>query len=215
MKESPISFNGDMVRAILDSRKTQTRCVIKDQPRITEKRLDELGVWNPDMSLSQHVNQAWQHGFIGVDCPFGQVNDRLWVREDYALSVIDPDGGPPEDDPENYDVIYRIDGSSMGWTDGKGNTIPAPWRHANTMPIWASRILLEITKIRIERLNDITDEDAFAEGIDDEVILSMGCTIDAARCAFSMLWESIYGLGGWEDNPWVWVIEFKRVEVQS
>ncbi|NDI85098.1 ASCH domain-containing protein [Undibacterium crateris] len=216
MNENPIAFIGEMVSAILDGRKTQTRRILKVQPTVTESRLRELGAWNPDLTLSQHVNQAWQAGFICVKCPLGEVGDQLWVQEDFALSVIDPDGGSPEDEPENYDVIYRDGDVPLGgWTDGAGNAIPAPWQGASNMPRWASRIRLEITDIRIERLNDISEADAIAEGL--ELTLRGWKSTKYQHVFYTppiMAFQDLWGFtgGDWDANPWVWVISFKCVQ---
>lgn len=221
MTERPILFSAPMVRALLDGTKTQTRRVVKPV-----RGYEHNNVCRPDMAAEPW--NVWWHGkyeTVGVmqGCPYGQPGDRLWVRETFALSVIDPDGGPPEDDPENYDVIYRAtDTPGGGWTDGDGNVIPAPWKSSIHMPRWASRILLEITSVRVERLQDISDEDAIAEGIcrvgpgwerwhaDPDDTEHTGST-QKPRLSYLGLWESINGAGSWDANPWVWVVEFKRV----
>jgi hypothetical protein len=175
MKERPILFSGPMVAAILDGRKTQTRRIIKPQPRTDV-------------------------------CPYGVPGDRLWVKETWAivcagevqrLPAFEYEKVNTKDlsaylDPE-CDLVYRADVHN----DIRG------WRPPRYMPKWASRILLEITGVRVERVQDIGEADAKAEGC-------MG-----GLPVFSHLWDSIHkGKEGreWEANPWVWVIEFKRVE---
>lgn len=128
-------------------------------------------------------------------CPHGKRGDRLWVRE----SFLQDSGG----------FIYRADG------DFEGNAkILGGWRPSIFMPRWASRILLEITNVRVERINDISEEDAIAEGVDGEKeAAAIGSTwYDKPRRAYRRIWESINGQGSWDLNPFVWVIEFKVVK---
>ena len=221
MKETGMLFNGAMVRALLDGRKTQTRRIVKGQEfwgdaAINARPIDG-GLWR--IEGATQIN-PWlldnSVTFVDVKSPFGQVGDRIWVRETFALSVIDPDGGPPEDAPENYDVIYREgDQPDGGWTDSAGNKISAPWKPSLHMPRWASRITLEITDVRIERLHDISEADSIAEGIEltlrgwkstkyEHVFYTLPVM------AFQDLWESTGG--DWNANPWVWVIEFKQIK---
>ncbi len=166
MKERPIMFTGPMVRAILDGRKTQTRRVIRPQPR-----------WVGDPGIPFRTEDADPKGII--QCPYGKPGDQLWVRETWA---------PNEGDVLAGKAFYRAD----------NNTIVERWRPSIHMPRWASRITLEITKVRVERLQDISEEDAKAEG-------------SAYRTEFRDIWRSIYGDGSWAHNPWVWVIEFRRI----
>ncbi len=224
MKERPILFSAPMVRSLLDGSKTQTRRIVKDLPswEITEICHDAggTGKWMPNGPAPSGVGMAAGHW---RDCPYGKPGDHLWVKEAFALSVIDPDGGSPEDEPENWDVIYRADPElGGGWADGEGNTIEAPWKSDRDMPRWASRILLEVVSVRVERLNDISDKDAIAEGIsrvgpgwerwhpDQDDAEHTGST-QKPRLSYMGLWESINGAGSWDANPWVWVVEFKRV----
>lgn len=213
MIERPILFSALMVRALLDGTKTQTRRVVKDLPpwQITEivPSASGCGKWLPNGPAPSGRGMASGHW---RPCPYGKPGDHLWVRETFALSVIDPDGGSPQDDPENYDVIYRAtETPDGGWTDGEGNVIAAPWKPSIHMPRWASRILLEIVSVRVQRLQDIGTEDIEAEGVvtSDAAIMEHGCR--ARVIDFTNLWESINGAGSWAANPWVWVVEFKRV----
>ena len=158
-REKPILFSAPMVRAILDGSKSQTRRVVKLKSHHTIEERDDGKPW-PWMYDSARDADYW------LPCPYGQPFDRLWVREEHAFSVVDPEGYDWHDDPENWDVIYRADESQPagGWRDSDGNVISAPWRPSIHMPRWASRITLEVTAIRVERLQDISDEDAQAEG---------------------------------------------------
>jgi hypothetical protein len=191
MKERPILFNDEMVRAILDGRKTQTRRVAKVETCDTRPLggghvfITPTGCYSP-RTPEHHVSY----------CPYGQPGDRLWVRETFR--VIDGQTQPRiaidyRADPE--DKWCRI-GDFLG--DGK------KWRPSIHMPRWASRILLEITNVRVERVQEISVADAKAEGV---------CGL-SARAEFLMLWDSINAKRGfgWDANPWVWVIEFRRTE---
>lgn len=191
MKERPILFNSAMVCAILDGRKTQTRRIAKPQPDL----------------LTSDGRPAWSTE-RGAMCQHGHTGDRLWVRETFA------DEGARMC---REDCYYRADGEC----DLQGGR----WTPSIHMPRWASRITLEITGLRVERLKDITEQDALAEGVDQSSLWVPGPrgtlippekktltgSHPTARHAFSCLWESINGSGSWEQNPWVWVIEFKIV----
>lgn len=158
MKERPVIFNGEMVRAIIDGRKTQTRRIAK-------------------ADNSNHL----------LGCPFGQVGDRLWVRETFG-------------DCGNR-LVYRADSN-----DGAACKVKR-WVPSIHMPRDACHLVLEITAVRVERLNDISEEDARAEGAPTEL-----CIIGEKHyMGFRTLWKSIYGVDSWNANPWVWVIEFRRV----
>jgi len=242
MKERPILFNGSSVRSILEDRKTQTRRVIKLE-------------WSRCLDLEDQddVVKAIKQ------CPYGQVGDRLWVKETWKVASFmedmpiefqyKADGAELEENrsadlPETWlkynDWYERICGQSTSeletmkwpandddghyaWDAGKS---PLRWRPSIFMPRWASRITLEIVKVRVERLQDIgKDEnvkDIFSEGLckanyyetdpeDNEVC---GIDIEEALEDFSDLWSSINAKRGygWNANPWVWVIEFHRME---
>jgi hypothetical protein len=166
MKERPIIFNSEMVRAILDGRKTQTRRVIKPQPGDIHRDL---------LRINYH-------------CPYGQPGDHLWVRETFQIDDNYPDM-----------VFYKAD-------DLAGH-ISTKWNSPIYMPRCDSRITLEITNRRVERVQDITEEDAMAEGVGR--IAGLG----EYRQCFKNLWDSINKKRdyGWDTNPYVWVIEFKRI----
>ncbi len=181
MSEHPILFSAAMVKAILEGRKTQTRRVIKPQPIHNIKHREYIAVI--DGSKKQ--------------CPYGQPGDRLWVRETWQLSeeagMYYPETGRLPDTLCEYAADY----SEVERKDG------GPWKPSIFMPRWASRITLEVVKVRVERLQDMSYEDAVAEGIDH--IYPQG------RLQFRMLWDSINAKRGygWDVNPWVWVVEFK------
>ncbi|MDG0471509.1 hypothetical protein MXU14_00410 [Klebsiella pneumoniae] len=220
MKERGMIFNGEMVRAILDGRKTQTRRPIKwKQTRFTEIGEREDGSKWPWSEDADHACDFWH------PCPFGAVGDRIWVRETFQGPLVHEElfeeySAYPEkfETPEYCE--YAADGGVRPEYCDLDDNLRHGWRPSIHMPRWASRILLEITGVRVERLNTISEEDARAEGIIDGGCLNCGepepcgCANPEpdATDAFAYLWQSIYGQESWNANPWVWVIEFKRVE---
>lgn len=192
MRDRPILFSGEMVRAILDGRKTQTRRAVKPQPDFVAGNEKIVARFTPDDCRLGRLGKA-------IQCPHGQPGDRLWVRETFA------DEGCRM---RREDCYYRADGEC----DLQGGR----WTPSIHMPRWASRITLEITGVRVERLQDISEEDAIAEGPPGLKFPappgSFWVTDDGRRKAFRSLWESINGPESWKQNPWVWVIEFKRLE---
>ncbi|HGW4512212.1 ASCH domain-containing protein [Serratia marcescens] len=221
MKERPVIFNGEMVRAILDGRKTQTRRVMAVQPesnqfgllRITDStKRSDIGKyhWAESNATGTHQRSAL------FSCPFGQVGDRLWVRETFQGPLIPEDelseylGANPDKFQSPAYCEYAADGGAKPeYVDSDDNTRYG-WRPSIHMPRWASRITLEITAVRVERLNDISEEDAKAEGVapSQHIITPPEALY---RVGFLKLWQSIYGAESWRANPWVWVIEFRRV----
>ena len=214
-KERPILFKGEMVRAIQADRKTQTRRIVKLpslQPWQSGSKGWDFIECNHSLEDCNNFTAGFSDGLstiINVKCPygtpadpiFGLPSDRLWVRETWSVSSAH-DYLSPKDIPSSARVDYAADGSS-GYIFGKG-------RPSIFMPRWASRILLEITAIRVERLQSISGPDCWAEGIahagwDPE---RYGSTVECYRD----LWESINGPGSWAANPWVWVVEFRRVQ---
>lgn len=182
MKTRPKIFRGHDVRAIREGRKTQTRRVIKPQPECLE-----------DVQALQYHIATGEPLTIGRGCPYGQPGDRLWVRETFRSK---------QQCGETIDWTYRADCPAL-------TEYLFPWKPSIFMPRQASRITLQIVSVRVERLWDISEEDAKAEGC-NRFIDSSG-SYDA-RVQFSELWESINGPGSWDLNPWVWVVEFKEVK---
>ena len=181
MKERPILFSGAMVRAILEGRKTVTRRVVKPQPDFLGSMTDPT---TPFKTLG-----AGLHGQIV--CPYGKPGDRLWVRETFAVYG----------DEKMAAIHYRADRPHHVGQKGMG------YKPSIHMPRWASRILLEITAVRVERLQDINRGDAMAEGCP---FPNMAAGPDP-RQWFAELWQEINGAESWAANPWVWVVEFNRV----
>ena len=188
MKERGMIFNGGMVRAILDGRKTQTRRPIKPQPELTARSGFS---WNGRLFGAGIDERETNRNFAHTACPHGKPGDRIWVRETFSAV-------PDQDEPAGCSaILYAADG---GKPYGK-------WTPSIHMPRDACRILLEITDVRVERLNSICDLDASKEGCSIADMGSGDCLADV----FAGLWSSIYGAENWQANPWVWVIEFKVV----
>jgi hypothetical protein len=201
MKARPIIFSSQMVQSILDGRKTQTRRVIKPQPEVSAEGY-LMGDWL-NKPLGGLLLPKLQD--IAIHCPLGEIGDVLWVRETYICGLgvggcIDGNVKKP------IDVIYRAD-------DGPNERTAGPWKSPIFMPRSASRITLEITNIRVERLQDISREDAIAEGVRTiEDAIKDGYTwCDGPRRGYMIQWDIINGSGSWNLNPWVWVIEFRRM----
>ncbi|KMH15382.1 hypothetical protein SM62_00721 [Klebsiella variicola] len=201
-------FNAEMVRAILDGQKTQTRRPIKwKQTRFTEIGEREDGSKWPWSEDADHAFDFWH------PCPFGSVGDRIWVRETFQGPLFDfdlmdsycKDSTPFE---KSEFCVYKADGVPAPEFYDADDELHCCWRPSIHMPRWASRILLEITDVRVERLKSISDRDALREGCNAADMKSGDCVADV----FARLWASIYGSDSWNANPWVWVIEFKCVE---
>ncbi|HBQ2984167.1 morphogenetic protein [Klebsiella pneumoniae] len=230
MKERGMIFNSEMVRAIVSGRKTQTRRIMKVQPEsnqlglllITDStRHSDIGKyhWAESNATGNHVRSKL------FSCPFGAVGDQIWVREtfqgplfDYELMDEYLEDSSKFEKPEFCQ--YAADGGHRPEYQDADDNLRHGWRPSIHMPRWASRILLEITDVRVERLNAISEEDARAEGIIDGGCLNCGepepcgCANPEpdATDAFAYLWQSIYGQENWNANPWVWVISFERIE---
>lgn len=230
IKERPILFSAPMVRAILEGRKTVTRRAIKIQPHIDAS--GNFCVGSSNYGQDGYSKPVTKH-FVNGCCPYGKPGDRLWVRETFALlgnedgCCIDWQDNLVKGDERGAARIYR---ASCPPGDYGLNQIPAKaewkpdteameydgaWRPSIHMPRWASRILLEITDVRVERLQDITCEQAAAEGVHRGPLREWCASDEGGAChkypvpAFRDLWQSVGG--NWDANPWVWVVEFKRV----
>lgn len=244
-KDRPILFSGPMVRAILADAKTQTRRVVKPQPE-----------WLPEVTQARTTGPlVWPIGAGGqqcghpIKCPYGVPGDRLWVREEHYRF------GHWEKVPGVKTATGRVKWQFVGDSDEVlfeqprelSRAMNAPYfdrpgwykRVARHMPRWASRIDLEVTGVRVERLQDISESDAIAEGLTEYVwpehtrsypnvatqlacgtrfwnhVIQKrgrrGCVWDSAKKAFREFWQDINGPQSWNANPWVWVVEFKRI----
>ena len=196
MKERPILFSGPMVRAILEGRKTQTRRVVKPQPptafvtvRVEDGTQFSWCLRNQSAFDLPESAADW----LTLRCPYGVPGDRLWVRETWGSCTT------------NGTVCsgYRADVALRPEIEAGVDR----WRPSIHMPRWASRLLLEVKAVRVERLQEISEDDAFAEGI------SGGDWLGNPVGTYRELWDSINAKRGhsWESNPWVWVVEFERV----
>ena len=222
MKERPMLFSAPMVRAILDGRKTVTRRIVKPvkfYPDFGRAVGQVGGVWRYGSPAALGLRERGDHWSVvlkgdvlqrmctseaygwgaGAGCPYGVPGgDRLYVRETWAAPHA-YDHLPPRLIPQDARIHYAA-------TEDRGGLL---WRPSIHMPRWASRITLEITGVRVERLQGISEADAIAEGVRNSLHLPGG---RFARENFEHLWWTINGDGSWESNPWMWVIEFKRVE---
>lgn len=215
IKERGILFSAPMVRALLDGRKTVTRRAVKHQPDVSvsdaiPKRNFPHGpttadwYWRPQHG---HLNGVPSQGW-DFPCPYGQPGDRLWVREAWAADA-QLDAVAPRDLSRGEPILYPADGVTR--TSGCSMISQGRGRPSIHMPRWASRILLEITDVRVERLQNISEEQSEAEGVG---LLRAAPDFDetlTAKQLYEILWDHINGDGAWDANPWVWVVEFKRV----
>ena len=224
IREHPILFSSEMVRAILEERKIMTRRVVKVS---SDYEFDGLIIHSrnnvPPWKLSAKFLKPNTNTGILLDCLYGQLGDHLWVRETFREGAGFYG--------QNPSIFYRADEE---WNKNAG------WKSSIFMPRWASRITLEITNIRVERLHDISEEDAIREGAEvepcDQTVLlrdysnnpnkfdgnwfqewseelnNFVAFENICRSSFQTLWDSINGKKyPWNSNPWVWVIEFKRI----
>ena len=206
MKERPILFSAPMVSAILEGRKTQTRRVLKEQPPLTNKEIMPLYTMEPEPKVTEVTmhevmedEMPFPSSISRHKCPYGKIGDRLWVRETFRL--FDSDECPHSDFPCGCPSwgtpLYR---ASHDCLDGE------KWTPSIHMPRSASRILLEITNVHVEQLQNISESDCLKEGVGSPILR------DCKKPKFMQLWESINGTGSWNKNPWVWVVEFKIIQ---
>jgi hypothetical protein len=201
MKERPILFSAPMVRAILAGTKTQTRRIVKPTPQMVTDR--SIQPWDGEAAdLLGLLTKT------GKRCPYGQPGDRLWVRETHAPQAdcwgswerwIRGEGGPAPI------IRYAADREKPAFVER--------WRPSIHMPRWASRITLEITGVRVERLKAISEADAAAEGVATWAPGALSPDGQAAYPSeqYQWLWQSINGAESWHADPWVWVVEFRPV----
>lgn len=224
MKERGIIFSGPMVRALLDGRKTQTRRVVKveSNPRINH-------AWNPGLRTGEYTfanSPVWHFGnrrncsdgtpsshcamIQLVKCPYGTVGARLWVKETW-LPLWDSGAGfftclcPTGHENKPDKIRYRVDGE-------KPKNFAAKWRSPRFMPRWASRITLEITDVRVERVQEISNADVMAEGVIQDRGDGETWYNGKHQHIYAAAWDKINGPDSWAANPWVWVVQFRRLE---
>lgn len=228
VKERPILFSAPMVKALLAGEKTQTR-------RLAKCSGYDLGAF-AFTHLYDQPNNILQASFetlaprddgirwVSFACPYGKPGDRLWVRETWGMNHYQLEQGPipkarPADfnEPDNNYLVYRA-------TEDDAEVLnELRWWPSIHMPRWASRILLEVVSVRVERLHEITKEDALAEGVRcdglGELVWSGFMGVPRATCppitSFAVLWSEINGDASWSANPWVWVVEFKQIDAPA
>lgn len=212
VKERAFNARDHEVRAILSGQKTQTRLIMKPQP---PNWIDQLGytAFTPSGSISGRGSFRTEGpAEMFFKSPYGKPGDRLWVRETWQKSGL----GWGNDLPVGK-VHYRATDNGE-WKSYWGN-----WKPSIHMPRWASRLTLEITEVRVERLHSISESDCWDEGIEEidgwlsnseiiDMAIKINRCIDDARPTYACLWESIHGKGSWDANPWLWVVSFRRLE---
>ncbi|NMX92049.1 MULTISPECIES: hypothetical protein [unclassified Pseudomonas] len=211
-KERPILFSAPMVRAILEGRKTVTRRAIKVQPHVDAS--GNFCVGSSNYGQDGYGKPMTKH-FVNGCCPYGKPGDRLWVRETFIdLRGTGVEHRPDPDGPlQRY--AYAADCRPGSHSDEARKDFGLKFKPSIHMPRAACRILLEITDVRVERLQDITYEQAAAEGVHRGPLREWCASDEGGAChnypvpAFRDLWQSVGG--NWDANPWVWVVEFKRV----
>jgi hypothetical protein len=221
MVEHPILFNSEMVKAVLSGTKRQTRRVIKPQPKF-----NRMGLTNA--SFGRGIGNQWGFPYASPErwykCPYGLEGQRLWVRETFWI--------PPGERISKSQIVFRADKPNFmeGRTINKITSHHYKWRPSIFMPRWASRITLQVDSVRVERVQDIREADAMAEGIREvtkDGVVKKYCVYDHSDYSstpwrdmprnpvhtFMQLWDSINDKRGysWASNPWVWVVDFHRV----
>lgn len=223
-EQHPILFNGEGIRALLEGRITQTRRVVRSQPAPGQGMVNAAYCGHPDKWLRDGTCGRFDKA-TEWRCPYGRVGDHLWVRETWSQPTsLDP--GP---------TFYLAD--YPGCVPAHYENVPPAtnirWRASIHMPRTASRIILEVTRVRAERLRDASDDDAIAEGLHcieigsgypncysaapatwAQVVEQQADAYEDPRLAFRDLWQSAIGAHGWKANPWVWVVTFRLVEVR-
>jgi len=221
MKERPILFKAEMVRALLDGSKTQTRRICKPAEKASLSRVIPAYKSDDGEQRPPYITPGWfgdEEGNVLFYSPYGQTGDRLWVKETHLY--VGPGSGSdlPDYVAEARNPVNHTPDNC--WYRADGDDVDVTWKPSIHMFRGLSRILLEIVNVRVERLQDISEEDALAEGVSDgdwiehkgkmthfNVVVSKNAA--TAREAYCALFESINGSGSWDANPWVWVVEFR------
>ncbi|CUU24498.1 hypothetical protein J9874_01177 [Duffyella gerundensis] len=222
MKERPILFSEQRVRALLIGQQTQTRRIMKSQA-FGPGQDNHEGCYAFDVS-SNHLQgyKMVNMNDLSYRCPYGQPGDRLWVRETWRGPVVPTDALPDyERSPAKFRrpeyCQYRAANNELGHPyDKDKNSEEFGWQTAIHMPRWASRIDLLITAVRAEKIQDISDEDVMAEGVQTDShflnnFFTMNNNTVSPKEAYKKAWQKQYGGTSWEVNPWVWVIEFEKI----
>lgn len=209
MTQWPILFSGPMVRAILEDCKTQTRRVVKPQPRLIEHSgrwwwpIPARAALGGAGSVCTGRSREWHEYLPAGCCPYGEPGDLLWVRETWAAMGFDDT--LPRDIPANAVWLYRAEHPGPIAGDGV-------WRPSIFMPKVACRLWLEVTEVRVERLQEIDEIDAKAEGAFPDAVGHLRESLTPHRDEFELLWDDINAERGhtWKSNPWVWAVSFER-----
>lgn len=235
MKERPILFSAPMVRAILEGRKTQTRRIVTTRHPLQfiggrgEEADPARWGWlfdGPDhhgyMVIGRGLDERFDHGCTSIPCPYGEPGDRLWVKETHAQFMV----GEGMDRPVPQCVAYRATCDADGgfdYANGRSEVMRlkvTKWTPSIFMPRWASRVTLEVAEVRVQRLQEISEDDARAEGVESIILErkvypskhAATAEMPSFRAAFERLWESINGKRApWSSNPWVRAITFRRI----
>ena len=207
MNFKPILFSTSMVQAILNGSKTQTRRVVKQQP---PEGYDYLGT-DTDIASGKPIFYACWEGdkYHNIKCPYGQIGDVLWVREKSMWIMLEHAHELLEGRRERTQLVYAND-VHEDWVSYAKEKYNYKWKPGIHMPKDACRLFLKIKDIRVERLQDISENNAISEGV-ETLGLYPGYDV-SNRGKFEGLWHSINGEESWSSNPWVWVIEFERIE---
>jgi hypothetical protein len=233
MKQTGKIFRTDDVKAILEDRKTVFRIPVKPQPPEDAAlvKFNKKNINVPEVDVPELIGKvSWFEEEAGdlwpcdrkdaIPCPFGQIGDKIYVRETFMHA----DYNSTLHDPESF-TFYKADNWSkedfQKWQNSNSKIPPDKWKPSIHMPKKYSRLWLEITDIRVERVQDITGEDSIKEGIFETGGLFRGAKKEngcrsgwsSAINAFSSIWDSIYN--NWSSNPWVWVIEFKKIKKEN
>jgi len=245
MKEHPLLMQGPLVRATLEGRKTQTRRPIKPQPDddIVDVEYDAIAdLW---LGNTQEDNDLGYTSSWAMRCPLGQAGDRLWVRETWRpvmetwRSFVEYGAGGELSATGHADAMTKLTKVALRFPGGREDIHSEQWHPSIHMPRWACRLVLPLVSVRVERVQDITEEDARAEGVPhngdrpidkswcaaccghgivERFALGMVSVDDCSECnsakkLFRNIWISIYGQESWDANPWVWVAEWEDIEV--
>ena len=218
-------MKGSLVRATLEGRKTQTRRPIKPQPDddIVDVEYDAIAdLW---LGNTQEDNDLGYTSSWAMRCPMGQAGDRLWVRETWRpvmetwRSFVEYGAGGELSATGHADAMTKLTKVTLRFPGGREDIHSEQWHPSIHMPRWACRLVLPLVSVRVERVQDITEDDARAEGLrrteNGWTDGATGYDVTSARAAFQELWASIYGQASWDVNPWVWVAEWKEIEVSK
>lgn len=226
MRTKAILLNTDMVKAILAGSKTQTRRVVKYKKKISDEKVGFTTFCNTSQFSVRGIHENGEWGESIFNLPFA-VNDIMWVRETWQSSSFLCSDQSLNHSLDNYDYIYKASENGRAWEQ---NTPKWKWRPSIFMPKKACRLFLQITRLKVERLQDITEESAKKEGVIASYIkrsryvnytwhgiggddsFSNYCDCDTAKDSFQSLWYRVYGEKSWDDNPYVFVYEFHQIE---